>query len=80
MLSRREAQIETLAAVCINGFVFSPILFATFQDFKTASYAKISRDEVYARKLVEGTHYHKKTTISPTAGVIWELKEEPGWD
>jgi hypothetical protein len=49
-------------------------------DLKTASSAKLLKDEEKARKMIEGTYHHKSTTVSPTAGIIWELKETPGWD
>jgi|UPI000581B2F8 hypothetical protein len=51
-----------------------------WNDLKTAFSAKISGDEVYAKKLIEGTFYHKRTTISPTGGIIWDLKEKPSWN
>ena len=51
-----------------------------WQDFKTASRAKMCKTENEARKLLSTTYYHQRTQISPTAGVIWELKETPGWD
>jgi len=51
-----------------------------WMDLKNAGRAKVSRDEAYARKIIADTYHVKKTTISPTAGVIWELKETPGWD
>jgi hypothetical protein len=51
-----------------------------WRDVRTALSAKLSRDEANATKLVESTYYHKSTTVSPTDGVIWELKETPGWD
>ena len=50
-----------------------------WQDVRNALSAKFSRDEAEARKLVERTYHHKRTTISPTIGVIWEAKAEPGW-
>ena len=51
-----------------------------WQDVRNAFRAKISRDEASAKKLVEETFHHKRTTVSPTVGVIWEAKETPGWD
>ena len=51
-----------------------------WKDVKNAMRAKLSRDEAYARQIMEETHYHQRTTISPTMGVIWEAKEKPGWD
>ena len=50
-----------------------------WQDVKNALRAKVSRDESYARQMVEETYHHQRTTVSPTVGVIWELKKEPGW-
>lgn len=51
-----------------------------WNDVKNAMRAKISRDEMYARKIMEDTYYNQRTTVSPTIGVIWEQKEKPGWD
>jgi hypothetical protein len=57
---------------------------AQFQDLKIAIRAKLLKDEEEARVLIEGTHYrlHLGSDVknSTTAGVIWELKEKPGWD
>jgi hypothetical protein len=50
-----------------------------FKDFKTAMKAKFTKEEKDAREMIEGTFYHKRNTVSPTVGVIWELKETPGW-
>jgi hypothetical protein len=50
-----------------------------WRDVRTAWRAKLSRDEAYAKKLLEDTYYMKRTTISPTIGVIWDAKEAPGW-
>lgn len=50
-----------------------------WHDLKTGFRAKVSRDEAYARQLMRGTHYAQRLQ-SPTAGVIWELKETPGWE
>jgi len=33
-----------------------------------------------ARQLLETTYYHQRTTVSPTADVIWRIKQKPGWD
>jgi hypothetical protein len=33
-----------------------------------------------SKELIASTYYKKRTTISPTAGAIWELKEKPSWD
>ena len=51
-----------------------------WKDLKNAAYAKLLRDEDAARKIMEKTYNQQRATISPTAGVIWELKETPGWD
>jgi hypothetical protein len=53
-----------------------------WQDLKTAGRAKFLqyKDPAACKKLMECTFYNKRTTISPTAGAIWELKEKPGWD
>jgi hypothetical protein len=32
-----------------------------------------------AKELMDSTYYKKRTTISPTAGAIWELKKKPSW-
>lgn len=54
-----------------------------WHDFKVACRAKVTKAEVEeekAKELLATTFYHKKTNVSPTVGVIWELKETPGWD
>mmetsp|Transcript_20498 Transcript_20498/g.38356 ORF Transcript_20498/g.38356 Transcript_20498/m.38356 type:complete len:114 (-) Transcript_20498:142-483(-) len=53
-----------------------------WKDLKTATQARflVGRDPQTARRLLESTYYKKRTTISPTAGAIWEMKERPGWD
>jgi hypothetical protein len=53
-----------------------------WRDLKTATNARflVFHDPQEARRLLESTYYRKRTTISPTAGAIWELKETPGWD
>ena len=51
-----------------------------WRDVKIAMTAKFIRDPQEAQAMMETTHYHQRTTVSPTAGVIWELKETPGWD
>lgn len=51
-----------------------------WKDVKTAVKAKLSRDEARAKELMEGTFHHQRTNVSPTAGIIWELKEKPGWE
>mmetsp|Transcript_8063 Transcript_8063/g.9727 ORF Transcript_8063/g.9727 Transcript_8063/m.9727 type:complete len:98 (+) Transcript_8063:172-465(+) len=55
-----------------------------WQDIKTAFRAKSSNDPAEAKALIESTHYKQNLgsdpACSPTSGVIWELKETPGWD
>ena len=51
-----------------------------WQDVRNAFRAKVSSDETYAKSLIEQTYYQKRTTLSPTLGVIWEAKDEPSWD
>ena len=53
-----------------------------WKDLKTATRARllVFRDPVTAKQLLDSTYYRKRTTISPTAGAIWELKDKPGWD
>jgi hypothetical protein len=29
---------------------------------------------------MEATHHYNKKSVSPTAGIIWEMKETPGWE
>jgi hypothetical protein len=53
-----------------------------WKDFKTASRAKVVqyKDPAKAEGMMDSTFYKKRTTISPTAGAVWELKETPSWD
>jgi hypothetical protein len=51
-----------------------------WQDVKTALKAKFVKDPKEAEQMINKTHYRQRTTVSPTAGVIWELTETPGWD
>jgi hypothetical protein len=51
-----------------------------WKDVKTAMSVKLTKDEEKKRQMLENTYYHTRTTVSPTAGIIWELKETPGWD
>jgi hypothetical protein len=53
-----------------------------WKDFKTATRARfmIAKDPKRAKELLDTTYYQKRTTISPTAGAIWELKKKPGWN
>jgi len=53
-----------------------------WQDLKIAGRAKFlqNKDPAKCKEMMDNTFYKKRTTISPTAGAIWELKEKPGWD
>ena len=53
-----------------------------WKDFKLACEARLIqwKDPNKARELLDSTYFRKRTTISPTAGAIWELKETPGWN
>jgi len=53
-----------------------------WKDLKVAARAKVMqwKDPKGAQTLIDNTYYKKRTTVSPTAGAIWELKEKPGWD
>lgn len=53
-----------------------------WKDLKLAAEARLIqwRKPEKAKHLIESTFYIKRTTISPTAGAIWELKEKPGWN
>jgi hypothetical protein len=53
-----------------------------WKDFKTAGKAKVVqwKDRETAEEMINSTYFKKRTTISPTAGAIWEIKETPGWD
>jgi hypothetical protein len=57
---------------------------AQWNDIKLAFKAKSVSDADEAREILAQTHYKKNLgsdlKVSPTAGVIWELKETPGWD
>lgn len=57
---------------------------AQWNDLKIAMKAKSMSDTKEAQRLIAETHYKKNLgsdlTNSPTAGVIWDLKETPGWD
>lgn len=50
-----------------------------WNDFKTAGRAKFLqfKDPETCKQMMDSTFYKKRTTISPTAGAIWELKEKP---
>ena len=53
-----------------------------WKDFRIAFRAKVMEysNPKGAEELIATTYYKKRTTISPTAGAIWELKEKPGWN
>ena len=57
---------------------------AQFNDIKVALKAKLESSPEKAMDLLETTHYKQNLgsdpSKSPTAGVIWELKEKPSWD
>lgn len=58
---------------------------AQYSDLKTAVSAKMKSDEAEARRLEGTTHYRRvrlgsSKETSPTAGIIWDLKEPTGWD
>jgi hypothetical protein len=57
---------------------------AQLNDMKNALKAKMMQDPEEARQLLDTTHYKQNLgsdpSKSPTAGVIWELKEKPSWD
>lgn len=50
-------------------------------DLKTAAVAKFASSEESAREMLAKTHRIQEEGKSPTAGVIWEMKEEHerGW-
>ena len=52
-----------------------------WKDLKIAIKAKAMEvsDPQKAKEMIDGTYYKKRTTISPTAGAIWELKKKPSW-
>ena len=53
-----------------------------WKDVKLAAKAKFLeyKNPQEVQKILQSTYYHKRTTISPTLGAIWEKKEQPGWD
>mmetsp|Transcript_10941 Transcript_10941/g.16122 ORF Transcript_10941/g.16122 Transcript_10941/m.16122 type:complete len:90 (+) Transcript_10941:108-377(+) len=57
---------------------------AQWGDLGIAMKAKLCKTQEEADALLQTTHYRKNlgsdVTKSPTAEVIWELKETPGWD
>ena len=57
---------------------------AQWNDVKIAFQAKTASDPDEAMRLLEKTHYKQNLgsdlKVSPTAGIIWDLKDPPGWD
>ena len=57
---------------------------AQWKDIKLAMKAKAESDEEKAQQVLAQTHYKKNLGSdlkqSPTANVIWDLKEKPCWD
>jgi len=55
-----------------------------WKDLKLAMKAKTTSDPDEAQRILSQTYYKKNLGSdlkqSPTAGVIWDLKERPGWD
>mmetsp|Transcript_9383 Transcript_9383/g.11845 ORF Transcript_9383/g.11845 Transcript_9383/m.11845 type:complete len:100 (+) Transcript_9383:68-367(+) len=55
-----------------------------WNDIKIALKAKTESDPIKATEMLETTHYKQNLgsdlNSSPTAGVIWDLKDPPGWD
>ena len=53
-----------------------------WNDLKTAVKARVIqwKDPSRAEEMISATYYKKRTTISPTAGTIWELKDRPSWE
>ena len=56
---------------------------AQWKDVRIALRAKATSDPDEARRMLAETHYKRNLGSdqerSPTAGVIWDLKEVPGW-
>lgn len=55
-----------------------------WKDIGIAMKAKLCKTREEAEVLLVATHYRNNLGSdpknSPTAGIIWELKEKPGWD
>ena len=55
-----------------------------WNDIKIAIKAKTESDPIKAKQMIDTTHYKQNLgsdlQSSPTAGVIWDLKDPPGWD
>lgn len=53
-----------------------------WKDLKLAAEARLIqwRNPLKAKELIDSTYYKKRTTISPTAGAIWDLKDKSGWN
>lgn len=50
-----------------------------WDDINMALSAKFARNPDEARKILAETSLAKRTIESPTVGVIWKLKDKPGW-
>jgi hypothetical protein len=57
---------------------------AQWNDIKLAMQAKTTVNEDEAKQILATTYYVQNLgsdiTHSPTAGVIWDLKDKPSWD
>jgi hypothetical protein len=57
---------------------------AQWNDIKLAMQAKTTANEDEAKQILAQTYYVQNLgsdiTHSPTAGVIWDLKDKPSWD
>jgi hypothetical protein len=51
-----------------------------WNDFKIAMRSKVSKSPEKAKQLLESTELMRRNKVSPTVGVIWELKETPSWE
>ena len=55
-----------------------------YKDLRIAINAKVMKDEEEARRVIAQTYYSQNLGSdlkqSPTAGIIWDLKENPGWE
>ena len=63
---------------------FKDACAAQWNDLKIAMKAKTTADPDEAKRLLETTNYKQNLgsdlKVSPTAGVIWDLKDKPCWD
>ena len=57
---------------------------AQWNDIKLAMKAKTTSNEDEAKQILAQTYYAQNLgsdlTQSPTAGIIWDLKDKPSWD